>query len=1504
MFTPLAQQPWSRASKCQSTVSTWLLSLAMTSFLFLTFLPAQAATPFTTNGNFNVGADGNASYSIPIQVPPGTAGMSPTLSLNYSSAGGNGMLGLGWGLDGLSQISRCPQTYRQDGAAFGVNFKSTDRFCLDGERLYASSDTHVASGDPHSPYKHVTTAAYGANGTEYRTENANFARIVSYGAIANVDGTNGPAYFKVWTKSGQIIEYGNTDDSRVEAAGKTAVRTWGVNKISDTKGNYLTVRYDDSLNATNGETYVSRIEYTGNAAANLSPYAAVEFTYVARPDNKSKEYAGGSVIKRTKRMTNIKTFTNGVLVKDYRITYSNIGSYSQGDNLNESTLEFNKNGSLITQITECDGATTATCLQPTVFTWKPGTVLNGNTGMFNGTLTKDTGKVVAIGDANGDGINDLLIVKINTTTSTTTRKNGDVLLALGTGSGFATTGTSLMTTTSTCTSTTTVGMAGTTITTCSDYTVEPMFLSDVNRDGKADIVWNNQVRLSNGAGFESARAWIADTKAKLIATGDINGDFMQDVVYMSSTTTSTGSNSNTYYYALSNGGAFVSSVLLGNSVTKTTCTEYTNLGTTCVKYSTSGTSSGILGGKLGDFDGDGKSDLITTAGLVYKSSGSSFESSSVDWLPSLVGSAIKVGDYDGNGVSDVIYHESIVNAGSISTVNPIKLGVSDTVKINDSGLLDRQSCAVQITIAGCSKFNELPDYFIKDLNYDGLGDLMIGSAIKLAVTTEQDYLTTISPGLGAVINITYNKLSDFVNGAPIYTTDYGTAQQSAYPVLDVLSISKQPVVSIVTSSNGVGAGLFTSYYTYGGSKMHLEGLGGLGFRWHQVVQAESGSIKRTTYRQDYPFIGMPLREESFVNSTSNRISWSELSYANSPLATGNAKSQFPYLTQSNQYSYELNGSLVSQTTTSNQYDTFGNVTQIISDSNDGHVKTTTNKYYNDSTNWILGRLLRSTVSSTNPGTIPTVTVPTAPANPPPSANVSPTVALTAPANNSSVASGTAITVSANAADSDGTISKVEFYDGATLLGTDTTSPYSISWTNAAVGNHTLTAKATDNGNAITTSGAVTVTITGTSTPPSTSGILSQGKPTSQSSTLAQPQRGEAYRAVDGNTNGAWQWNSDTNSLSHTASETESQAWWQVDLGVSATISQVKLWNRTECCGERLANFYVFVSTTDMTGRTLAQLTADSTVSKQQVSSLNGAASLVLTMGNVTGRYVRVQLAGTGYLSLAEVEVYGTTGSTPPPPANVNPTVSLTAPTNNGSVATGTAITVSANAADSDGSISKVEFYNGTTLIGTDTTSPYSISWSNAAVGAHSLTAKATDNANAVTTSAVVSFSVTAGSGGGTASLLSQGKVTTQSTTLQFGDARRAVDGNTNGAWQWSNQDATNSLSHTASETESQAWWQVDLGASATISQVKLWNRTDCCDTRLNNFYVFVSTTDMTGRTLAQLNADSTVTKQQVSSLNGAASLVLTMGNVTGRYVRVQLAGTGFLTLAEVQVYGQ
>ncbi|MFD1140208.1 cellulase family glycosylhydrolase [Larkinella insperata] len=107
--------------------------------------------------------------------------------------------------------------------------------------------------------------------------------------------------------------------------------------------------------------------------------------------------------------------------------------------------------------------------------------------------------------------------------------------------------------------------------------------------------------------------------------------------------------------------------------------------------------------------------------------------------------------------------------------------------------------------------------------------------------------------------------------------------------------------------------------------------------------------------------------------------------------------------------------------------------------------------------------------------------------PPPAANQAPTISLTTPANSATFAAPATVTLQANATDADGTIAKVEFYNGTTKLGEDLTPPYQFTWNDLAAGTYTLSARATDNRNATAQSGSVTMTVKAVTPPPTSPG---------------------------------------------------------------------------------------------------------------------------------------------------------------------------------------------------------------------------------------------------------------------------------------------------------------------------------------------------------------------------------------------------------------------------------
>lgn len=127
--------------------------------------------------------------------------------------------------------------------------------------------------------------------------------------------------------------------------------------------------------------------------------------------------------------------------------------------------------------------------------------------------------------------------------------------------------------------------------------------------------------------------------------------------------------------------------------------------------------------------------------------------------------------------------------------------------------------------------------------------------------------------------------------------------------------------------------------------------------------------------------------------------------------------------------------------------------------------------------------------------------------------------------------------------------------------------------------------------------------------------------------------GTAGRAVDGSTNG----NFAANSVSHTGNERE--AWWEVDLGQVQAIREIRVWNRTDEQGARLANFYVLISAEPFTSGRLGPVLGAPGVWSFLQRGIAGSPTVI--PAPATGRYVRVQLRDANFLALAEVEVLGT-----------------------------------------------------------------------------------------------------------------------------------------------------------------------------------------------------------------------------------------------------------------------
>lgn len=394
-----------------------------------------------------------------------------------------------------------------------------------------------------------------------------------------------------------------------------------------------------------------------------------------------------------------------------------------------------------------------------------------------------------------------------------------------------------------------------------------------------------------------------------------------------------------------------------------------------------------------------------------------------------------------------------------------------------------------------------------------------------------------------------------------------------------------------------------------------------------------------------------------------------------------------------------------------------------------------------------------------------------------------------------------------------------------------------------------------------------VLVAGTWSTTPTGTNLAQGKSATQTSTYGTFVAG---LAVDGDTNGVM----DHGSLAIT--NYGASPWWEVDLGSSGTLTSVVVWARTDCCADWLSDYWVFVSDTPFGASdtpTTLQARAGTWSNHQTTAP---APASTITTGGAQGRYVRVQLSGSNFLELAEVEAIGT-ATTPPSGYAITGRVTLS-----GTGLPGVGVALSgtqsgSTTTDSSGNYSFASLGAGGNYTVTPTGTGYT--FSPASQSFSNLTGNQTANFTA--------------SGGPTN--LALGKAATQSETYSTYVAGLAVDGNTDGV--------LSRGSVTIANYRANPWWQVDLGAAAAVNSVVVWGRTDCCGFWLNDYWVFVSNTpfgDSDTPATLQGRAGTWSSHQTVAP---DPSVAISAGGAQGRYVRVQLSGTNYLELAEVQVMG-
>jgi RHS repeat-associated protein len=865
------------------------------------FISTGIADIGRTPGSFNVSPTGAATYTIPIYAPPGPNGLQPHITLNYNSHAGNGYLGVGWSLTGLSAISRCNETYAQDSAPAPVTLTYSDRFCIDGKRLMLTTNLTSTNTSSES-----SLSGYGQNGTTYQTEVADFSNVTASSIPAT---GNGPSFFTVQGRDGLTYEYGNTSNSANSQVvlGGTVV-TWYLDKVTDRAGNTMSIVYASSTNSLTGTTEPTSISWTSTGS---STYAyTMGFIYSASSAGVAG-YVAGNAVSNATVLTGIQVQSSGATMKYYALGYTTSATTGR---------------ELLTTVTECTNLSQSDCLLPTNISYQ-GEQSNLSGVGSSVTLVSPQSTPVSIlysnFDLNGDGINDLVL-----------SNNGTIYVAFGSSSGY---GTPISTG---LTSVPLIGnidgsgidsllvdqsgtwwyykwngssFVGTSTGVALDSTQQLTYLADVNGDGLADLIQgpsggtlNVRLNTSSNGTVSFASSEIATIPSPTFAGSIINRklDF-----YGSGQTDLIG-----LYEQCSSGG--------GPPTTSSSCSGTITFRIDLLHFTGSTFSETLLNSGSGpaivdyaDYNNDGCTDVLFQTQLVISAcNGSAAQTLALPSGTTAVGGM----DWNGDGMRDVLVSQS--GTSTVGVVLSTATGLSSSV-INTSLTYSSGTSA-----------------YVTASNATGDGqDALILAAVNASPYSIQ-YYTHNSPGAPAdLLSSATDGYGNYVN--PTYVTlaqgshTYLQFSDATYPYRNY--IGPMYVVNQAAFSDPSGTtGPYEKTYSYFGAWINLQGRGFCGFNDIGISDSRNPLWDVPYYRRDFPYTGMPIAH--FVMQSNGAQNVPPVVQISNTVAsvtldsTANNQRYFPSVTASSTSTYEYGGTenaqLITASSSNYTYDNFGNLT--------------------------------------------------------------------------------------------------------------------------------------------------------------------------------------------------------------------------------------------------------------------------------------------------------------------------------------------------------------------------------------------------------------------------------------------------------------------------------------------------------------------------------------------------------------------------------------------------